>query len=135
MTAADLAATHALSFTTPRPWSAVEFTDLLASPHIHLLGDPTAFLMVRTVLDETEILTLATHPDHRRKGHAQRLLDQLHENQTGRIFLEVAADNQPAKALYTHAGYRAEAHRKDYYRTPDGTKIDALIMVRDPVSD
>lgn len=135
MNVADLAATHALSFTTPRPWSASEFADLLASPHVHLLGGPTAFLVVRTVLDESEILTLATHPDHRRKGHAQRLLDQLHQRITGRIFLEVAANNQAAQSLYTNAGYRDEASRKGYYRTPDNLKIDALIMVRDPVTD
>lgn len=135
MKARDLAATHARSFTTPRPWSTAEFTDLLAAPHVHLLGDKTAFLILRTVLDETEILTLATHPDHRRKGHANRLLGQLHNSQTGRIFLEVAADNQAAKNLYTHAGYRVAGRRKGYYRTPDGTKIDALLMVRDPVTD
>ncbi len=135
MNAADLAATHALSFTTPRPWSAAEFTDLLTSPHVHLMGGPTAFLMVRTIIDETEILTLATHPDHRREGRAERLLNQLHQNQTGRIFLEVAADNHAAQNLYTHAGYYAEGRRKGYYRAPDGTRIDALLMVRDAVTD
>ena len=32
MTPAEMAALHARSFTTPRPWSEAEIADLLASP-------------------------------------------------------------------------------------------------------
>ncbi|MEL7213915.1 MAG: GNAT family N-acetyltransferase [Pseudomonadota bacterium] len=135
MTPNDLATTHALCFTTPRPWSEAEFTDLLNSPHVRLLGDTNAFLMARCVLDETEILTLATHPDHQRQGHALRLLEALHTSQPGRVFLEVAENNQAAQMLYQRAGYRTEGRRKGYYRTPDGTALDALIMVRQPATD
>ena len=130
MTSADLAATHALSFTTPRPWSAHEFAALIDTAHTRLFGDATAFLLARTILDETEILTLATHPAHRRKGHAQRLLNQLHQINTGRVFLEVAADNTAAQTLYKNAGYAVEGRRKHYYRHPDGARVDAVLMAR-----
>lgn len=128
MSAADLAQTHALCFETPRPWSEAEFTELLASPHVTLFGDARAFLLSRRILDETEILTLATHPDHRRQGHAHRLLQELHNTSDGRIFLEVARTNHAARALYEQAGYGRDGIRKGYYRTPEGDRVDALIM-------
>lgn len=130
MTPADLAKTHALCFATPRAWTAAEFTDLLATPTITLWGDERAFLLTRTVLDETEILTLATHPDQQRHGHARALLEQLHAQRRGRVFLEVAADNLPAQRLYQSLGYTAAGQRKNYYRCPDGTRLDARIMAK-----
>ena len=130
MTPAALAATHALCFSTPRPWTEAEFADLLDSPHVTLLGDTRAFLLVRTVLDESEILTLATHPEHRRKGLAAALLDAFHAGRTGRVFLEVATNNQAAQALYAQAGYTPQGQRVGYYRTPDGQKINALILAK-----
>ncbi|MEL6510833.1 MAG: GNAT family N-acetyltransferase [Pseudomonadota bacterium] len=130
MTPADLAATHALCFTTPRPWKAQEFQTLLDSARVRLFGGSNAFLMVRTILDETEVLTLATHPDHRRTGQARALLAQLHDTVQGRVFLEVAANNIAAQTLYKQAGYKVDGRRKDYYRHPDGSRVDALLMAR-----
>lgn len=130
MTPDSLAEVHERCFTTPRPWKAAEFEALLASPHVSLLGDRRAFLLLRTVLDESEILTLATDPDHQRKGYASALLRSLHQQESGRIFLEVAADNLAAQALYENAGYTCEGVRRGYYRQPDGQRVDALLMAR-----
>ena len=48
-----------------------------------------------------------------------------------RAFLEVAADNEAAVALYRQAGFAEAGRRTGYYRRPDGTRIDACLLARD----
>lgn len=116
-----------------RPWSAEEFASLLASPHVHLLESNHAFALTRIVTDESELLTIATDPAHRRQGLARALLDTLEiharDNSAKTLFLEVAEDNAPAHALYTAAGYQEVARRPGYYQTPQG-RVDALILTK-----
>ena len=45
-------------------------------------------------------------------------------------FLEVAADNAAAQALYARAGFAESGRRRGYYRRPDGSGLDALVMQR-----
>ncbi|MEM6588760.1 MAG: GNAT family N-acetyltransferase [Pseudomonadota bacterium] len=117
-----------------RPWSAEEFTTLLASPHTYLTDTQHAFALTRIVADEAELLTLATNPAHRRQGHARALLQTLeaHASTQGAvtIFLEVSAQNDPAIALYLSASYEESARRTDYYTSPTGHRIDALILTK-----
>ncbi|MCE8007258.1 GNAT family N-acetyltransferase [Aestuariivita sp.] len=130
-----LAATHRAAFTLSRAWTALEFEALLAQPRILLAGDDRAFGLIRVVADEAELLTIATHPDHQRKGHARAILDCCHTLAQARgarhVFLEVAADNTAACALYAAMGYRQTSLRKDYYPRNDSTAADALIMTHD----
>jgi len=134
--AATLATTHALAFAggSLRAWSADEIAALLASPHVFLTGDARAFALGRAVADEAELLTLATHPDHRRTGLARAALADFHaeaaKRGATRAFLEVAADNTPARALYAATGYREIARRAGYFRAPDGMPVAAVIMER-----
>ncbi|MEO0371842.1 MAG: GNAT family N-acetyltransferase [Pseudomonadota bacterium] len=128
-----LAARHARAFTsTMRPWRAEEFEGLLASPHTHLIDSGHAFALTRVIADEAELLTLATDPAHRRKGLARAVLQELETHAkakgTTTLFLEVSAENTSAIALYTSAGYKETARRPNYYQTPDGHRLDALIM-------
>ena len=44
------------------------------------------------------------------------------------LFLEVGADNPPARALYEAMGFRVIGARAAYYRRGDGPPADALIM-------
>jgi ribosomal-protein-alanine N-acetyltransferase len=132
---AALAATHLASTIAPRAWSAAEFAALLADPAVLATGDARAFALGRLVLDEAEVLTLATHPSHRRQGLARAalaaLLAALAARGALRVFLEVAADNDGALALYQAAGFRQAGRRRGYY---GGT--DALVLVRvGPESD
>jgi len=124
----DLARIHAACFTRPRPWSAAEFEALLHDPSVFLLTQPDAFLLGRIVLDEAELLTLATAPAARRQGHARALLQRFTDtaSQRGAIcgFLEVASDNQPAQALYHGDGWLQAGVRPGYY----APGIDALIL-------
>lgn len=130
MTPEALAALHARCFETPRPWAAGEFADLLQSSF--LLTTPDGFLLGRVVADEAELLTLAVDPDARRKGTGAQLVDAFKDRCKGdkatTAFLEVASNNDAAKALYFQAGFRAEGIRKAYYTRPDGSKLDAVIM-------
>lgn len=132
MTPEDLARLHARAFSMPRPWSAAEFADLLASPHVFLVNEGAAFALGRVIAGEAELLTIATDPDHRRKGLARRTMTGFDRAAAGRgaviAFLEVAATNAPAIALYTACGWQGTGLRKGYYRAPDGTGIDARIM-------
>lgn len=131
-----LAGTHAAAFAggSLRAWSATEIIDLLRSPHVFLTGDARAFAIGRGVADGAELLTLATHPDHRRAGLAAAALSAFHTEAARRgtthAFLEVAEDNAPARALYDSHGYTPTARRPAYFRAPDGTPIAALIMTR-----
>ena len=133
-----LAAIHAACFTTPRPWSAAEFAALLALPHMFLLTDdavaPSALLLGSAIAGEAELLTLAVRPDARRLGSGRRLLQQFLAQARARgasdIFLEVAADNAAAIALYDSAGFQRSGLRRGYYHNPTGAAVDALVMTR-----
>lgn len=129
-----LAALHARSFTTPRPWTADEFASLLSLPGSFLKIRPQAFVLGRAIADEAELLTLAVAPESRRKGTGRALVEEFAQEARDRgaetAFLEVAADNTPARALYEATGWRQSGARRGYYTTPDGEKIDALILRR-----
>ncbi|PTX57133.1 ribosomal-protein-alanine N-acetyltransferase [Litoreibacter ponti] len=128
-----LAALHARCFETPRPWSAAEFEYLLT--RAFLLTSDAGFLLGRVVADEAELLTLAVAPEVRRGGQGRALVDQFLDEaaQRGAVtsFLEVSAENAPARALYRAAGFEEVGLRAGYYLAPDLGKIDAVVMRRD----
>ncbi|RUS58680.1 GNAT family N-acetyltransferase [Pseudorhodobacter sp. E13] len=134
MTPAALAALHAAAFTTPRPWTEAEFASLLAGSGVFLLGDARGFVLGRAVAGEAEVLTLATAPDHRRQGIARHLMDgfatQARSRGADSAFLEVAEDNAPATALYLSLGYNLAGRRKAYFETPEGRRVDALVLTK-----
>ncbi|SIQ23110.1 ribosomal-protein-alanine N-acetyltransferase [Paracoccus thiocyanatus] len=131
MTPQDLAALHGRCFAAhPRPWTAAEFQALLAGPANFLLIRPQAFLLGRAIADEAELLTLAVAPEARRQGLASALLAEFAATSRARgaraAFLEVAADNAAALALYAGAGWEAVGKRRDYY----APGIGAIVMRR-----
>ena len=133
MTPEALATLHASAFTDQRPWTASEFASLLASPHTLLVTDPMGFVLGRVLASEAEILTLAVDPATRRQGRARRLLDAFllrsaHQAETA--FLDVAADNAPARALYKAAGFAETGRRKGYFARKAGPAVDAILMTR-----
>ncbi|MBK1636984.1 GNAT family N-acetyltransferase [Rhodovulum adriaticum] len=132
MTPDTLAALHAACFTTPRPWRAEEFAALLAGPGTFLCGDATAFALGRALAGEAELLTLAVCPTARRQGLGRARLAAFEDAARARgadtAFLEVAADNAAARALYDAAGYGQAGQRPGYYAAPDGSRIDALVL-------
>lgn len=132
MTPDALARLHAAAFTTPRPWSAREFSDLLASPHVFLVQRPDAFALGRCIADEAELLTIATDPARQRQGLGRATLTDFEVRAAERGatsgFLEVAAGNAAALTLYLGNGWQITGRRPRYYHAPDGTLIDAQIL-------
>ena len=129
--APTLAALHSAALR--EAWSEESFREMLALEGVQgwRLEESEAFaacILMRRTLDEAEILTLATHPDHRRRGYATRLLKHalatLAEEGCIRAYLELRKSNDAARALYEAHGFSATGQRPRYY--PDGE--DALVM-------
>lgn len=136
MTPEALASLHARCFRTPPPWSAADFSGFLADPLAYVLVEAdSGFLVGRAVAGEAELLTLAVSPDARRRGLGRKLVSRfLYQSRlrlAERAFLEVAADNAPAIALYESAGFTPTGRRRAYYQAPDGQRLDALVLARD----
>lgn len=81
------------------------------------------FALGRVVVDEGELYQIATLPEYRRQGIADRLLAQLHEEMRERgavcCFLEVRSRNSGAIALYAKSGYQKISVRRGYYEDDD----------------
>jgi ribosomal-protein-alanine N-acetyltransferase len=95
---------------------------------------PAGFLLARTHLGESEILTLGVVADRRRQGTARALLRTAitRANLTGaaRTLLEVAEDNMAARSLYAAEGFALVKRWPCYYRRPGGANAAALVFAR-----
>ena len=116
------------------PWSeksiASELDNKLAFWLVATEGDTVAgYIGSQTVMDETDMMNVAVHPDFRRRGIAEALVNGLVEELKNKgshcLTLEVRASNEPAKALYGKLGFVQVGLRKNYYRNP---REDALIL-------
>ena len=116
------------------PWSAnsvaSELTNPLSCWLVALEADNVVgYIGSQTVMGETDMMNVAVHPDHRRKGIAVSLIHalvrKLKECESHCLTLEVRASNAPAIALYEKLGFTEAGRRRNYYRNP---KEDALIL-------
>ena len=127
--AQTLAAVHAQAFGSP--WSADEIGALLARPEVFGIGSAGGFILLRVMAGEAEVLTLAVAPSERRQGLGRALLTAGlaagRDAGAESAFLEVAADNVAAIALYETAGFRQVGRRRGYYSRPGGA-IDAMVL-------
>ncbi len=132
MNALALAALYRAAFPTARPWSASEFSDLLAQPGAIAELLPAGFALGRVAAGEAELISLAVHPDVRRQGLGRTLLrgfeTRAAARAASRAFLEVAADNTAALSLYQAAGWRLCGRRQGYYARPGLPAMDALVL-------
>jgi len=91
-------------------------------------GQIVAYGGMDCVLDEAELLLIATNEMYRRCGRGSKILSLLTEEAKNRgvkrIFLEVRVSNAEAMALYLKNGFKGAYCRPRYY--PDGE--DALVM-------
>lgn len=141
---ARIAAIHAEGFAIG--WDRGEIEHMILAGHVVdvlVSAAPfgsvvTGFAISRVVLDEAELLSIALDDEVRGRGLAAMLLDR-HAERVRRAgaaahFLEVAADNAAALALYRGRGFVEIGRRKGYYPSNDGrsaTPRDALTMRRD----
>ncbi len=126
---AGLAALHVTAF--PDGWSVSYIRDLLAGRGVFAFSGPSGFILARAAGDEAEILTLAVAPAMRRQGIARTLIRKAAKHAEGlgaaAMFLEVAADNAPALALYRGLGFAPVGLRKSYYGATDAHVLKTLL--------
>ena len=129
---AQVAALEKLCFSDP--WSETSIASELENPlSLWLIaeedGAVCGYVGSQTVLDETDMMNIAVHPDCRRKGIAAALITELVSRLKARgsrvLRLEVRESNLPAIALYKAMGFTQLGLRKNYYRNP---KENALIL-------
>lgn len=116
------------------PWSVTsietELSSRLSLWFVAMEGDTVVgYVGSQTVIDESDVMNIAVHPDYRRQGIGEALLetlaDALREKGSRGLTLEARVSNTPAVSLYKKAGFLQVGLRKNYYRNP---KEDALIL-------
>ena len=92
-------------------------------------GTVAGYIGSQTCGDESDVMNVAVHPDFRRRGVAEALVNSLVPELNGIgshcLTLEVRASNAPAVSLYEKLGFAEIGRRKNYYRNP---REDALIL-------
>jgi [ribosomal protein S18]-alanine N-acetyltransferase len=92
-------------------------------------------MLVRFALDEGEILLTGIVPEARRRGHAAELmgivLEAARSAGIAQLFLEHAAGNEAAAALYGRFGFSRIGRRRAYYERRGGGREDAVTLRRD----
>ncbi len=139
----------------PRPWPRWAFESELSLPYTcYLVARPRqeppeegpcllrrrpgpaqgpiwGYAGMQVILEEGHIMTLAVHPEHRRRGIGTLLLLHLfaeaRKRKVLRLTLEVRETNLAAQCLYRQFGFAVAGRRRRYYS--DGE--DALIMWSD----
>ena len=129
---AQVAELERMCFSTP--WSensvASELQNDLALWMVALNDDVVVgYIGSQTVCGETDMMNVAVHPDWRRRGIGEILIEQLivelKRRGSSSLSLEVRSSNAPAITLYEKLGFRQVGRRPNYYRNP---KEDALIL-------
>lgn len=118
-------------------WDAIALERVLAAPGYfallaHTAGDVAGLVLARAAADECEILWIVVGPSWRRKGLGRRLLRSALQLAAAlgasTAYLEVAATNRAAIALYGVEGFQAFGRRAAYYRSAEiGTACDAVL--------
>ncbi|UVO52433.1 GNAT family N-acetyltransferase [Sphingomonas sp. SUN019] len=136
--AADLGAVEAVMDVAFDPrfgeaWTRSQCLGILAMPGVWLTlaradGEVAGFALSRAILDEAELLLIATAPAFRRRGIGAALLRSVVSEARGRgvvkLHLEVRANND-AIALYIANGFAKVGERRGYYRGKTGQSYDA----------
>ena len=116
------------------PWSEKSVASELENPLALWLaavenGRVLGYAGSQTVMDETDMMNSAVHPDFRHQGIAKGLIEsliaELKERGSRCLTLEVRRSNMPAVSLYEKLGFTQIGRRPNYYRNP---KEDALIL-------
>lgn len=129
--ASRLAALHRACFA--EGWDTPSIARLISGPGGFALiaSDRTrdvGFALLQCVPPESELLSIGVVPGLRRAGIGQALLARAAGDLLAvgaeTMFLDVAADNQPAIALYRARGFGDMSRRARYY----SNGVDAIVM-------
>ncbi len=117
-------------------WHAGDFEAAIASrcdfPLVIRTTGLAGYAVLRIIAPEAEIENICVAPACRRSGVGEALMEEMlrlaAERDAERIFLEVRAHNEPAKALYRKRGFVESYRRRNYYQGPTE---DAIIMMKE----
>lgn len=135
----DVMEIETLSFAVP--WSRNSFLyELLENERAfywvakETFGRIIGYIGMWVVLDEGHITNVAVHPNFRRRGAGEALMNELIRgsrlNGVSHLTLEVRFSNQAAQQLYTKLGFVEAGIRRRYYAD---NNEDAIIMWRSPL--
>ncbi len=119
-------------------WNQQQCMGMMALSGVWLLiasigGRDCGFAMARAMLDEAELLLLATSPAARGQGVGGALLRAVLAESRNRgaikVHLEVRAGNGAIR-LYHREGFEKLGERRGYYRGTSGQAFDALTLAR-----
>jgi ribosomal-protein-alanine N-acetyltransferase len=133
--AGELSRLHAALFDAP--WTASSFRELLADPgsiaFVARVGqqlETAGFIVGRVAADEAEILTLGVCAPWQRRGIGRKLVEAFcraaKKAEAQQAYLEVAAGNDAAIALYRQLGFQEIGRRKGYYHSAGAGSEDAI---------
>lgn len=109
-----------------------ELSNKLAKYLVALDGsNVVGFVGMWIVFDEGDITNIAVHPNYRKQGIGNLLMNNLislcKENKINSLTLEVRESNIKAQNLYKKHEFKEEGLRKNFYDNP---KENAIIMWR-----
>ena len=94
-------------------------------------GEVNSYCTLTAVLDEAQIINVATREEHRGKGYAraviERVIEECKKRGIASLSLEVRRSNFAAIGLYNSLGFCICGERRGFYRSP---KEDALVMIK-----
>lgn len=144
--AAVVAALHAATIgagDAAEGWSAAWVARILALPGaicvLALARDPpcpVGFALSLPAGEAFDLAAVGVLPERRRAGIARRLLARCEDGARAagarRVVLEVADDNEAARAFYAAAGFGETGRRRGYYRVRAGAAArDALVLSKE----
>ena len=118
------------------PWDAGAIEQIMGIPGFFgrvgwAKTGPVGFALAVALGEEVEIVSLGVLPDHRWGGIGSAILDavcgEARLRGAERVVLEVASDNEAARALYAGRGFIVVGYRRNYYRRAERL-VDALIL-------
>ena len=119
------------------PWTELQLSSQLKDDRHEFIAALTedgivlGYVGMMYILDEGYISNVAVHPEHRRQGIADSVIERLCEICTALelsfVTLEVRAGNEAAIELYSKHGFSPVGRRKNYYDLP---KEDAILMTK-----
>jgi [ribosomal protein S18]-alanine N-acetyltransferase len=117
-------------------WSAIQCAGILSLPGSRMVAAlvdefVVGFALWRVVLDESELMLIASDPKSQRTGIglflAKHAVAESKESGATQLHVEVRADN-PALYFYAKLGFLQVGCRPQYYKRSDGGVADAITL-------